>query len=420
MNNSDDHITRALRQQADQIQEGPLTMADITGKARSIQRRRLLASVAGAAAVVAVIAPVGILALTDSDNGTAPPASTGTPTPSTPTDTAVPGPPTYTVDLTPSDVDGTTGGEPGIPMWMDGGIAAADGTTTNVGQVVHGFVQDANGNWAGMTQSPTGDWQWTSFQDDGTVLTTEPATSDQVAVTPDGQSFAWISEFAPDSPDPKQWQLTLSGPHAKVWPLDITADSGAAVVGILDDGSVVFDLGSGGVKIARQNGSITDLGKGLLAGSSVSTATGAIAVQTSYNDDGTSCWAIVDASGASKVETCDYALGQFSTDGSLIVGMDSQSDGLGPARLYLLDADTLEPLATFEAPGFGTAKQGYFWGATAWTGGTILADVYADGEWGLAWLSPDGVKMQRSANKPGDGTEPPYLFGAGPLNPIAP
>jgi len=416
MNNSDDHITRALRQQADQIQEGPLTMADITGKARSIQRRRMLATVAGAAAVVAVIAPVGILALTGNDNNAGPVAPSSTGTPTAPTSPSTPATaPTYAVDLTPTE-EGTTGGEVGIPQWFDGQIMAADGTATNVGREVHGFVQDANGNWAGMTQSPSGDWQWTSFQSDGSDLDSEDATSDQVAVTPDGQSFAWISFFEPDSPDPGQWQLTLSGPHAKVWPLDITADSGAAVVGILDDGSVVFDLGAGGVKIARQDGSITDLRKGLLAGSSVSTATGAIAVQTRYNDDGTSCWAVIDVSGDAKAETCDYALGQFNADGSLVVGMDSQTDGLGPTRLYLLDADTLEPLATFEAPGFGTAKQGYFWGATAWTGDTILADVYADGQWGLAWLSADGILMQRSANKPGDDMSPPFLFGAGPLN----
>jgi len=411
MNNSDDQITRALRQQADQIQEGPLSMADITGKARSIQRRRMLASVAGAAAVVAVIAPVGILALTGNDNNAGPVAPSSTGTPTTPTSPSTPATaPTYTVDLDPTE-DGTTSGEPGIPMWMDGEIIAADGTATNVGREVHGFVLDPNGNWAGMTQNPTGDWQWTSFQDDGSVLDTEPATSDQVAVTPDGQSFAWISQFEPDEATPKQWQLTLAGPQAKVWPLDISADSGAAVVGILDDGSVVFDLGTGGVKIARQNGTVTNLGKGLLGASSVSTATGAIAVQTSYNDDGTSCWAIVDIAGDANAETCDYALGQFSPDGSLIVGRDSDSDGIGPSRLYLLDAASLEPLATFDPP-----ANGYFWERTAWSGDTILADVYADGEWGLAWLSADGILMQRSANKPGGDTDPPYHFGAGPLN----
>ena len=419
MNNSDDHITRALHQQADPIQEGPLTMADIRGKARSIQRRRTLATVAGAAAVVAVIAPVGILALQNGDDGKAPgfgnsstPTSTVTPT-DNPTTTPPAGAQTYTVDMSP-DVDGTTGGETGIPMWMAGSISDAHGTATDVGQEVYGFVQDANGNWAGMTFSQ-GEYRWTSFQSDGTVLTSEPASSDRVAVTPDGKSFAWISEYAPDGAAANQWQLTLAGPRAKVWPLDVTPESGAGVVGILDDGSVVFEMGTQQVMIAHQNGQISQLSKGLLKGTSVSTATGMIAVQTSSNNDGTSCWAVVDASGAKQADTCDYALGQFNADGSLIVGMDSQSDGLGPSRIYLLDAGTLEPVATFTAP-----KNGFFWSETAWSGHTILADVYADGEWGLAWLSADGIKMQRSANKPGDDMTPPYLFGAGPLEALAP
>ena len=413
MNNSDDHITRALHQQADHIQEGPFTMADIQDKARSLQRRRALISVAAAAAVVAVVAPIGILAMNDENKGTLPPVTN----PPTPTATETTSPPivapTYTVDLTP-DEDGTTGAAPGIPQWFDGQILAADGAATDVGREVHGFVQDANGNWAGMTLGPAG-WQWTSFQSDGTDLDSEDATSDQVAVTPDGQSFAWISLFTPDSPNPGQWQLTLAGPNARVWPLDITADSGAAVVGILSDGSVVFELGEGQVKIARQNGSITNLGKGLRAASSVSTNAGTIAVQTSYNDnDGTSCWAIIDASGAPTAETCDYALGQFNADGSLIVGWDSGNDGLGPSALVMLDVNTLKPVATFNAP-----TNGFFWTATAWTGDTILAAVHAEGQWGLAWLSSDGILMQRSANKPGEDVEPPYFFGAGPLEPIS-
>jgi len=415
MNNSDDHITRALHQQADNIQEGPFTMADIKGKARSIQRRRNLAVTAGVAAVLAAIVPVGLLTLND-DKDPDLPIATNTPT-VTPTDTPTTTPPivapTYTVDLTPSE-DGTIGSDPGIPVWLDGQILAADGTATDVGREVHGFVQDANGNWAGMTQDDNGEWSWTSFQDDGTVLDTEPATSDQVAVTPDGQSFAWISEFAPDEAAPKQWQLTLAGPQARVWPLDITADSGAAVVGILSDGSVVFDLGDGQVKIARQDGTIANLGKGLRGASSASTDAGTIAVQTSYNNDGTSCWAILDASGESQVETCDYALGQFNADGSLIVGMDSDHDGIGLSRLYLLDVNTLKPVATFNPP-----ANGFFWSETAWTGDTILANVYADGQWGLAWLSADGILMQRGATKPGDETSPTYLFGAGPLEPTA-
>jgi hypothetical protein len=340
---------------------------------------------------------------------TGPTGGTTTPTspttPAQPTTSAPAAAPTYTVDLTPS-AEGTTGGEPGIPMWMDGTIADAHGNATDVGQEVYGFVQDSNGNWAGMTFAQ-GEYRWTSFQSDGTILSSESASSDKVAVTPDGRSFAWISQFQPDQMSTRAgWQLTLAGPNAHVWPLKGTPDS---------DGSVVFELNPQQVKVAHPSGKVTALGSGLLSGASVASATDRIAVQTSSNADGTSCWAVVDTSGAKQADTCDYALGQFNADGSLIVGYDSQSDGLGPTRLYLLDASTLEPVARFDAP-----KDGFFWSETAWTGDRLLADVYSHGEWGLAWLSADGIQMQRSANKQGDEMTPPYLFGAGPLDPIAP
>lgn len=406
MNSDDQDITRALRQQADQIQGGPLTMADIKGKARSIQRRRTIATVAGAAAVVAVLAPVGILAMNNGDNPT-PPIATGptTTAPSTPSGPA----PTYTVDLTPP-AEGTTGGALGVPVWQQGDLIDAHGTSTTVGMPVRHFVQDANGQWAGMTVEE-GRWSWTSFDTSGAVLASERSDNDRVAVTPDGQSFAWISKYAPDEAAPKKWQLTLAGPHARTWDLGLQDSSGAFVVGILPDFSVVYAAGDEKVMIAHQDGELTRL-PGAISARSVSTATGLIAAQTSYNDDGTSCWAIMDASGDTKAETCDYTLDLFSADGSRVAGQDSGADGLA-GSLHQLDASTLEPLATFKAPeGAG------FWTDMAWSGDTVLALIYdyRGAEWNITYLSTDGILLQRSAGKPGNEFDPPYLFGAGPLN----
>ena len=243
----------------------------------------------------------------------------------------------------------------------------------------------------------------------------EQSDNDRVAVTPDGQSFAWISKFAPDEAAPKQWELTLAGPHAKVWNLDLQDNSGAFVVGILPDWSVVYAIGGDKVMIAHQDGNTSRLPDAISA-RSASTATGLIAAETSYNDDGTSCWALMDASGDRKVETCDYALGQFNADGSRIVGQDSGADG-NPGRLYQLDTSALEPLATFKAPeGAG------FWSDTAWNGDTLLALVYdyPSQTWNISFLSTDGIQLLRSGGKTGNEFDPPYLFGAGPLTPIAP
>jgi hypothetical protein len=409
--NSDDHIHRALQQQADQIHEGPLTMSDIKGRARSIQRRRTLAAAAGAAAVVAIIAPVGVIAMNNGDKNPAQP-STNSVNPTLPTQTSGAAP-VYTVDLKPP-AEGTTGAEVGVPIWMQGSISDVHGSTIDVGMPVRSFVQDANGNWAGMTMD-NGHWSWTSFGNTGAVEASEQSDNDRVAVTPDGQSFAWISKVAPDSPAPKQWQLTLAGPHAKVWNLDLQDNSGAFVVGILPDWSVVYAIGGDKVMIAHQDGNISRL-PGAISARSASTATGLIAAETKYNDDGTSCWALMDASGDRKVESCDYALGQFNADGSRIVGQDSGADG-NPGRLYQLDTSSLEPLATFKAPqGAG------FWSDTAWNGDTLLALVYdyPSQTWNISFLSTDGIQLLRSGGKTGNDVDPPYLFGAGPLTPIAP
>lgn len=410
MNNSDDHITRALRKQADQIQEGSLTMSDITGKARSIQRRRALATVVGAAAVVAVIAPIGIVAMNKGGDNAAPPIATGgtpTSTPSTPSTPPAPGGRTYTVDLTPSDVDGTTGASPTVPLWMFDTIQDAHGTATDVGGVVRNFVKDpTKDEWIGVPFQSSGAIVHYAIPS-GQVTKEEPTQGTGIGVTPDGASVAYVT-----GDGMHHTVLTLLGRHARTWDL---ANPTASVVGILPNGDVVLmDEAASKLLVAHQDGTIDTQGPFLKA-TSVS-VDGLIAAETSYNQDGTSCWALVDATGSTHGDTCDYALGQFSADGKYVLGMDSDTDGPGPTRLYLLDAATLTPVATFVAP-----KGGHFSSETAWTGSTILADVWADGQWGLAWLNTDGVKMARSANKPGAGEDlPPYLFGAGPLAPVAP
>lgn len=273
---------------------------------------------------------------------------------------------------------------------MDGTITDAHGNATTVGMPVRSFAQDANGQWAGMT-SDNGRWSWISFDAGGGVLAPpEQSDDDRVAVTPDSQSFAWISKYA----SPKQWELTVAGPFARVWSLDLQDNSGAFVVGIPPDWSVVYAIGGERVMIAHQDGTLSRL-PGAISARSASTTTGLIAAETRYNDDGTSCWALMDAGGDRQVETCDYALGQFSGDGSRIVGQDSGADG-NPAQLYMLDASSFEPLATFKAPqGAG------FWSDTTWQGDKVLALIYdyPSREWNISYLSTSGVKLQRSAGK---------------------
>ena len=78
---TEETFTRELERRADDVQGAPLTLADVRGKARSIQRRRRAAAAAVAAVVTAaILVPV---ALTRGGDGEGPdPAPSPTPSPS--------------------------------------------------------------------------------------------------------------------------------------------------------------------------------------------------------------------------------------------------------------------------------------------------------------------------------------------------
>ena len=59
MNTTDD-LTRTLREQADHIGGHPIDLDTVRGRARTIQRRRRVGAATVAAAVLAVVVPVGI------------------------------------------------------------------------------------------------------------------------------------------------------------------------------------------------------------------------------------------------------------------------------------------------------------------------------------------------------------------------
>src|SRR5262245_38448017 len=152
MNNTDDRITRVLQQQANRIHGGPLTMPDVTGKARSIRRRRALAATAGAAAVVvAIIAPVGIIAMNNGDKQPLNPTSSG---PTAASSAPAPNGQVFTVDMTPP-AEGTTEASPMVPNWFDGTLIDGHGNSVNVGERVTDFIQTGD-TWTGVVRTDDG------------------------------------------------------------------------------------------------------------------------------------------------------------------------------------------------------------------------------------------------------------------------
>ena len=350
----------------------------------------------------------------------APPVSNPTGTTQSPTVTPSQTPsdnggeaPRYRIDLTPP-AEGTTGAEPGIPYWYDGQLIAPTGDAVSVDQRIYSAVIDpANGQWAGVTfDDQDGTRSWVSLDAQGAVLATSPTMADAVAVTPDGSSYAYIAKVAPDGPGKQTWQLVRGGADPQIWDLGAKDSQapGSGPLGILDDGTVVFEFDSGQPMLARPDGAMTALpGKYLRAVDA--TPDGRIAVQTSYNDDGTSCWAVVDTEGRKQAKTCDHALGEFSADGRYVMGYPSGTDGLGASVVSILDVQSLKPEASFTTP-----RGAFIWIPTAWSGDTLLAQVWSKGTWTLEHLSVDGVLQQRSVAVQSDETSAPFEFGAGPLS----
>ncbi len=135
---------------------------------------------------------------------------------------------------------------------------------------------------------------------------------------------------------------------------------------------------------------------------------GALGVQTSYNDDGTSCWAVRTNSGPTGPKTCDWTIDAFSTDGAHFVGYPSGIDGLGSATVALLDATTAKPVVSFEREGNADT----YVADTAWEDEThVLASLHEGDRWYLVRLGLDG-SLERVDEAAGTADESPFHFAA--------
>ena len=371
--NSDDHLYRALQQQADQIQEGPLTMSDIKGKARSIQRRRTLAAVAGAAAVVAIIAPIGVIAMNNGDKNALPPITTSTsttPTPTTPTETPAPG----TTDLI---VAGAPDGPAPQVSWLEGRtLHSYGGQTFDLGRVYHDVV-----GWHGGWLAINGDTD--EIAGDG-AITRSFAGGYRFAVGVDGTELTW---FEPG----KLVTGIPSGMGEGTQSVDIPSGANAEPVGYVAGGQVVFNRtdsdGKSTAWVTDFQGQPQRL-DGVIEAGGTSETTGVVSVETSINDFG-SCWEVRNLDAGSVVaKTCDFSLGQFSADGRYVIGWPAYRDGLGPRDVAILDAKTLKPVVNYLAP----ASTGGWISNAVFDGDSpeLLASVFEDNAWHLARLGLDG------------------------------
>lgn len=153
-------------------------------------------------------------------------------------------------------------------------------------------------------------------------------------------------------------------------------------VGYLDEGTVVFQT-SGEPDAAVTMGTADDAPatvplEGFLRVTAASEATGLVAGQTSWNPRG-SCWGVMrPAESTSDLvwETCDYSLYGFSPDGRYVIAGPPDFDFWGPGELTVLEVGSWEPVVRLR-PERGVAVQV---SQATWEDADTIVAVLTEGE----------------------------------------
>ena len=336
--NQGDDLRQHLHRRVDGLNDAPLTLQDIQGRARTIQRHRRLAGLASVAAAAALVVPVALFAGQglNRGEGPAPLPATTSPSPTRATETQVP--------------------TPGLAYRLDREVHRADGTTFNPqvkGEIPY-FAPLGDGRWA------FGSYGVGSYGEDGfsvhvvngtgQELTSYPALESGVATDRAGTSVAWVGRDG----NPRVLQDGYAEPT--VIPYDFSDFAGFQLLMVLG-GDCQMEGCELLVETYSKSGEPTTYrvdqdgqGADFLAGTvltvtDVSPDGTLVSAMTSVSDQ-SSCSAVVEIATATvRWETCEASTLRFSTDGSLVLGIDPYLDGIGHSLQVLFDADDGRELA---------------------------------------------------------------------------
>jgi hypothetical protein len=405
-----DELTRQLHAQVEQWHNAPLTLDDVQGKARTIRRRRAaLTSGIAAAAILALVVPVG-LALDDPAGNRPSPAAPNT------TEAVEPSPnPDGTFPLT---LDVPEGEVPttGYIAFDDQQLVTPDGTIDLPGD----FVQIApyDGGWVGIRG---GDYGTTGTQvvtlDADFRETSAVLGGSALAISADGSRVAWVE--ARGSGD--DWTV-VNAPTDGSDPIRTPTTRDTQVEGFLADDAVATsrfenpdDDYSYGQATPEGEFDAIPLGGYQYVGG-VSETSGLVAGQTKFLGDST-CSEVRNTDTAQPrlvFGTCDHRLsGDFSPDGRWLIGYASYYD-MGSPTLAILDAATGDVLVEYVSSR-KPAEAAMVHAATWEDDDTLLAVVEQGGQQGVLRLEADGAATRvsdvREAAMSIEFFLPQHLFG---------
>ncbi len=329
-------MSREFDSRVRDLNEAPLSLDTVKGRAVTIKRKRRLAAAGGMLAAAAVIVPVAVFSAQafDSPDREVPPATS---TPTEATDVPASG-------IALDHLRGATWVRP------DGTEIRLDETYdrgTVLESTLVGFRSD----------EVTGTGHMDFVDEGGEVIASEEVPQGAQVVSNDERTAIAFVDLDGDLVtlwDPtagEEGRLTVAtgvGPNA----------SPAALVGgpsCADDGCrVLVDDGSGaGATRSYGTGDYPDgsvFGEPAPLGVNDATSSGLMTVTTSVEDAG-SCSGLYDEStGAYRWETCDHTLMDLNPVGSHLVVSDAYLDGFGMAYVGIMDAQTEEVVARLDPP----------------------------------------------------------------------
>ncbi len=394
MNDLDQELGNALRHRAESMSSAPLAFDDVRGKATSIRRRRRVASGLAVAAAVAVIVPTAFIA-SKAGNSDGPLPATQAPTVSdtadpTPTSSPVMGDDPHALGVT----DLPTGAPPAVEV-LEGNQVSAVATTqeATVSRRGDGVVVEAGGRTFGPYPSSYG-------------LTVNAAGTAVAWSTDEGDVMVWA--------DGAEEPFTLAGfgPTG----VRVVAVTGTDCLrGKASDCEYFVSHYAGtepeSLRISGDGGSSNvDPDRSLLAVRDA-TDSGLVLGITEFDDTrpGT-CSAVLEPaqSGSTPLlHTCEYALDEFSPDGSYVLASDTYGDGFGSGVIAIFETagDRISYRLT-RGPGMVAYND------AVWEDEThVLFTRYQDGDWSIVRMDVNGALEYAIPPQPG-GDEAPWHFRA--------
>lgn len=359
-----DPLTHALTREAEQFARrggAELDLAQVLDRAGEIRRgRRMRATMLMAACVLAIVAPVGIVAL-DHDKARREPT-----------------PARRVQDHSPLTLTGLAAGPTPRTGYLQDGALHHDGWTyTFKGEHLVAFAPFDHGIMVASSDDQ-GNLQARRLNGSRRPM------SGGFARSTDGTVAAYVQPDGTPVVVRRKGDLVLprvgSGDGASAVAVSAECAQGAG------EGCSVWLNVPGerpSVWLSSEGGKATRVGSDLLSVVGVDPS-GRIAGTLSVSDTG-SCSAVESLEGTTVWRTCDHSLGAFSPDGEHLLGGPAYRDGAGDRELAVLDATSGKVVLDLRTAGEGFVQQ-VVWEDSA----HLLVTLSEGGRWAVVRIGLDG------------------------------